>query len=77
MDLIDQIRKEGEIDAALIRHGGEVGSWKSESESQLYKSQAHGQKTAGYLNAGATMLGATSKIGYNKYSGYSTSWFGK
>lgn len=58
-DLLDQIRREGEIDAAMIRHGGDVEYWRLRSEGDFLSSQTKGIRASGHLSAAATMLGAS------------------
>lgn len=59
-DLIDQIRREGEIDAAMIRHGGEVTAWQAESDAELYSKQIPGVRAAGHLAAASTVFSMSS-----------------
>lgn len=60
---IDEIRREGELDAAMIRHGGEMDAWSKESSATLQRSNADSYRTAGWINGisnGATMLSMKS-----------------
>lgn len=75
-DLIDQIRKEGEIDAAMVRHGGEVSSWSSNAQAGLYSAQGSSYQTAGIISAGSTLLGGLAKSGVFKKKSDSSSWLG-
>jgi hypothetical protein len=46
--LLDTLAQ-GEIDAALIRYGGAVESWRSKAAADLFSAEAKEHKTAGYL----------------------------
>ncbi len=58
--------KAGELDAALIRYGGEVGSWRAESAADLYEDEADEYKTAGWLGAGSTLLNTVGQYDWKK-----------
>jgi hypothetical protein len=60
-DLIAQIRREGEIDAAMIRMGGDLAEWQGKSEAKLLKSQAQYIRIAGAMNAASTMMGGSGQ----------------
>lgn len=52
---------QGELDALVIRHGGEVEAAQSRSSANLYKMQGSTALTSGYLNAGSSLLSSASK----------------
>lgn len=62
-DIIDQIRREGEMDAAMIRHAGEVGAWSKEQESMLAETQVDAIRHAGHFNAAASTMGGAGYSG--------------
>ncbi len=67
---IDEIVKSGEIDAALIRHEGDIGKWRGKVSSDMYNIKADASRTAGKFNAATTMLSGVSQIAsYRKYGG--------
>jgi len=61
-----EIAKAGELDAALIRYGGEVGSWQAEQAAKLYGWQAGEYRTAGWLGAGSTLINTVGKYDWKK-----------
>lgn len=58
--------KAGELDAALIRYGGEIESWKAGQAAKLYEWEAGEYRTAGWLGAGATLLNTAGRYDWKK-----------
>ncbi|NIP24478.1 MAG: hypothetical protein GWN55_16275 [Phycisphaerae bacterium] len=48
--------KAGEVDAAIIRYGGAIESWRAEQASNLYRAQAGEYRTAGWVGAGSSLI---------------------
>jgi len=48
---IDDIERSGEIDAALIRHQGDIGEWKGLAEATAFESQAEASRIGGVIGA--------------------------
>jgi len=66
---IDEIEKSGEIDAALIRHQGDIGEWKGLAEAAAFESQAEAERDAGFFDAVTTLFSGASKFAKNKKIG--------
>ncbi len=68
-DLIDQIRKSGEIDAAMIRHGGDVQAWQLESEADQIHTQAEVGETLNKIGMASTfmMMGSQTANAVSQY----------
>lgn len=62
--LLDTLTQ-AEMDAALIRYGGDIESWRYESESELYEKQAKGHKVSSYLDPAGTILGAAGRYDFS------------
>ena len=61
MDVLKDTAKLAEIDANIIRYGGELNKTNALSEAKMYRSAASSTQTAGWLNAGATLLTMPSR----------------
>ena len=64
-----ETEKAGAIDAALIRYGGSVESWRARSQEKLLRSQGAGFETAGYIGAGTTILNTVGRWDWKKSFG--------
>jgi hypothetical protein len=70
-DAIDAIVRSGELDAAMIRHMGDIGAWEAKTEADKYKAEGRLSMLTGYLGAGAAGL---EGLGTHAYRG---GWFKK
>jgi hypothetical protein len=48
---IDDIERSGEIDAALIRHQGDIGEWKGLADATAFEAQADSARFVGFFGA--------------------------
>lgn len=62
-EAIDDIVRTGELDAAMIRHQGDIGQWKAKESAEQLREQADAQRTAGYFGAGTSLLSGGVKFG--------------
>lgn len=62
--LLDTLTQ-AEMDAALIRYGGAVESWRYESQSELYEKQAKGHRISSFLDPAGTILGAAGRYDFS------------
>jgi hypothetical protein len=53
--------KQGALDALAIRYGGDVEAARQRSAANLYKMQGNNAMTAGFINAGSSLLSGASK----------------
>ena len=53
---LDDIRRAGEIDKALILQRGDIGEWRADIEAGNLRSQAKQRRTAAVFSAGKTLL---------------------
>ena len=66
LDSLLNSQREIDLDAALIRYNANVDSYVSGQQADLFGAQADQFSQAGYLNAGATLLGGASKWDWKK-----------
>ncbi len=61
-DLILDMRRNIEMDAAIIRYQGDVNAWSSMQEAEISRYQGKAAQRAGYIRAGGTMLQGTTTM---------------
>ena len=66
LDSLIATRKEADIDANLIRYNADLESYSANQQASLYGAQGQQFAQAGFLNAGATLLGGVSKFDFKK-----------
>ena len=54
---------EMEMDAMAIRYNGEVKARQSESQAEIYRMQGNQARTAGYTNAGSSLMTGAGSVG--------------
>lgn len=57
-DAIDDIVRSGELDAAMIRHRGDIGAWEATERGKRLTHEGKLARTAGFLGAGAEAASA-------------------
>ena len=65
-DVMDRTRKEGDIDAGIIRWRTSRQADMARKEADILGTQAGQLSTAGYISAGTTLLGGLSKWDWKK-----------
>lgn len=66
--LLDTLTQ-AEMDAALIRYGGSVESWRAGAQADLYESSAKESKISSYLDPAGTILGSAAVFDYGSFGG--------
>lgn len=61
IDVLRDTDKLAEIDANIIRYGGDIRAQSAYDEAKLYRRAGRSEMTAGLLNAGGTLLTAPSR----------------
>lgn len=70
LTVLEETRREADFDAAIIRYNADVGSWAALNQSNLLATQASQASTAGFINAGGTLLGGASKWDWKRTQSY-------
>ena len=67
--VMEDSMKQGELDALAIRHGGNINVARVSSSGNLLRMQGQNAQTAGYINAGSTLLAGAGKAAgaYGEY----------
>lgn len=63
---------EAEMDAALIRYGGSVESWKAGAQADLFEHQAKQSRVASFLDPAGTILGGAASLDYGSFKSGAT-----
>jgi hypothetical protein len=63
--LLDTLTQ-AELDAAVIRYGGQVGAWRGRAEAGLLEHQAKQGRIASFLDPAGTILSAAGQFDYSK-----------
>ena len=71
--ILDEITREGEIDAVLIRLSGELTAYRAEMEADIEEDLADDIMVGGALSAGSTFLGGMGST-YQSYSRSKNPW---
>jgi len=61
LDVLKDTERLAEIDANIIRYGGDLQASNALTEAKTYRSAASSAQTAGWLNAGSTLLTMPSR----------------
>lgn len=59
--VMEESVKQGEMDALVIKYGGDIAAAKARSQGNLFRMQGRQSQTAGYIGAGSTLLGGLSQ----------------
>ncbi len=62
-----ETQRQGDLDSAIIRYNADIASWGALNNASLLKTKGQQIETAGFLNAGATLLDGASKWDWKKY----------
>lgn len=65
--VMEDTAAQGELDALAIRYGGDVAAAQKRSQANLYRMQGKNARTAGYINAGTSLLTGAANIGNSLY----------
>lgn len=70
LDVMSDLATEGELSKRLVLYQGDLDARASNQRATLDRMQAKSAQTAGYISAGATVLGAVGKVagGYSSAS---------
>ena len=66
VDSVANIREQADIDASIIRYNADIESWSANNEASLLSLQGDQMRSAGYLNAGGTLLSTASRYDWKK-----------
>jgi len=67
-DALDAIVRSGELDAAMILHKGDIGSWESQLEATQESNRGRAAMMQGYFGAGQAVAQGASQ--YGDYKGW-------
>ncbi len=72
LDVFSDTATKGKLDALTLRYGGQVQGLRDTSAATLAQYQGSAAETAGFLNAGGTLLTGGAKVA--QASGWTPSW---
>jgi hypothetical protein len=64
--ILKETLTEAEIDRQLIRTQGSINVWRARTQARLSSQEGDYYRTAGFINAGSTILGGLSRYDYRK-----------
>jgi len=64
--ILKQTLTEAEIDRQLIRTQGSINVWRARTQAKLSEQEGEYYRTAGFIDAGSTILGGLSRYDYRK-----------
>ena len=63
LEVLGDVAREGELDALIQSYKGERGGRYQDSQATIFRTRAEDSRSAGYFNAGSSLLTAASKFG--------------
>lgn len=61
LSILTDTRNRATIDQQIIRYGGDINAWRADAQADILEDQVPFFKTAGFLNAGSTILNSASQ----------------